>query len=322
MGWRFRRSIRIAKGVHLNISKSGLGISAGVKGLRVGVGPRGPYTSAGIPGTGLYSIQYSPSGRRNGSGNEVSPPDAIAPGGCAIGCGGILAVAGIALIFGEPTTGIVTLLIGLAVVAYGLANPARRAHKLYQEANRKLAAAIAAHESGRHDEALDLADEAKRMLPEDDPAADSVKGYILTAVQRYAEAIPCLEGARQQGADQPIIPLLLATAWHGNGRSHEAIELLQSIPEDHPKHLVALILLASIFDEIGQIETAVEVLKRAPLQKRKLDEQLLAVHYSLGDYYVKLGEKKSAIRHFRRVYAHDTEYRDVRQQLEAIGGLP
>lgn len=55
---RFRRSIRLAKGVRINFSKSGLGISVGTRGFRVGVGPRGAYRTIGIPGTGLYDTQY------------------------------------------------------------------------------------------------------------------------------------------------------------------------------------------------------------------------------------------------------------------------
>jgi hypothetical protein len=43
----------------LNLSKSGLGISAGPRGLKVGMDARGrKYVSAGIPGTGLSSRQY------------------------------------------------------------------------------------------------------------------------------------------------------------------------------------------------------------------------------------------------------------------------
>lgn len=56
---RFRRSIKILPGVRLNLSKSGLGISVGPRGLKVGMDARGrKYISAGIPGTGLSSRQY------------------------------------------------------------------------------------------------------------------------------------------------------------------------------------------------------------------------------------------------------------------------
>lgn len=49
MGFYIRKSFR-AGPVRLNLSKSGLGISAGVKGLRVGSGPRGNYVHAGRGG--------------------------------------------------------------------------------------------------------------------------------------------------------------------------------------------------------------------------------------------------------------------------------
>ncbi len=58
MGWNFRKSIKVGKGVRINLSKSGVGISAGVKGLRVGANKRGVYTSQSIPGTGLYKREY------------------------------------------------------------------------------------------------------------------------------------------------------------------------------------------------------------------------------------------------------------------------
>ena len=55
MAWGFRRSLKVAGPLRLNFSKSGLGMSLGVRGLHVGVSPkRGPYLRAGVPGTGVY----------------------------------------------------------------------------------------------------------------------------------------------------------------------------------------------------------------------------------------------------------------------------
>jgi Protein of unknown function (DUF4236) len=59
MGIRLHRSIKVAPGVRLNFSKSGVGVSAGPRGLKVGVDATGhKYVSAGIPGTGLSSRHY------------------------------------------------------------------------------------------------------------------------------------------------------------------------------------------------------------------------------------------------------------------------
>lgn len=54
MSLRFRRRVRIAPGVSLNISKTGLGVSIGPRGAKVGIGPRGLHQSIGLPGTGVH----------------------------------------------------------------------------------------------------------------------------------------------------------------------------------------------------------------------------------------------------------------------------
>lgn len=53
MGLRFRKSIKICKGVKVNISKSGLSLSVGTKGASVNFSEKGTRVSAGLPGTGL-----------------------------------------------------------------------------------------------------------------------------------------------------------------------------------------------------------------------------------------------------------------------------
>jgi hypothetical protein len=58
MSLRFRRSIRIAPGVHVNLGFDGAGLSVGPRGLHFGVNRRGIYTSAGIPGTGIYAVHH------------------------------------------------------------------------------------------------------------------------------------------------------------------------------------------------------------------------------------------------------------------------
>ena len=52
---RFRKRVKIAKGLNLNVSKSGLSLSAGGKGLSTTVGTKGAYVNYGIPGTGVYN---------------------------------------------------------------------------------------------------------------------------------------------------------------------------------------------------------------------------------------------------------------------------
>lgn len=71
MGLRFRRSIKLAPGLRLNLSKSGLGMSVGARGASISVGSSGVYANAGIPGTG-FSIREKISGTSAQSSNTRS----------------------------------------------------------------------------------------------------------------------------------------------------------------------------------------------------------------------------------------------------------
>lgn len=67
MGLRFQRRIKIAPGVTVNLSKSGIGASVGVRGARYGVNPKGQtYKSVGLPGTGLSYRTVEPASPQPG----------------------------------------------------------------------------------------------------------------------------------------------------------------------------------------------------------------------------------------------------------------
>ena len=65
MGLRFRKSVKICKGVRLNFGKSGASLSFGSKGFRYSIHTSGRRTaSVGIPGTGIYYSQSVGGGTR------------------------------------------------------------------------------------------------------------------------------------------------------------------------------------------------------------------------------------------------------------------
>nr|DAF59935.1 MAG TPA: Protein of unknown function (DUF4236) [Siphoviridae sp. ctGz830] len=54
MDLRFKKSVKLGKGLKLNVSKNGLSVSAGVKGARVSMNSKGKVKgTVGLPGTGL-----------------------------------------------------------------------------------------------------------------------------------------------------------------------------------------------------------------------------------------------------------------------------
>jgi hypothetical protein len=61
VGFRFRKSLRLAPGFRINLSKNGLSsLSIGKRGAIFNVGAKGEKVTVGMPGTGLsYSRQIS-----------------------------------------------------------------------------------------------------------------------------------------------------------------------------------------------------------------------------------------------------------------------
>lgn len=73
MGFRFRKSIKIAPGVRINISKKGLSsLSVGRPGATVNINRKGTRTTVGIPGSGLSHSSYS--AHNKPSRKTSSPP--------------------------------------------------------------------------------------------------------------------------------------------------------------------------------------------------------------------------------------------------------
>lgn len=133
MAFIFRKSMKIAPGVKLNFSKSGLSsVSFGGKGGRVTVGAKRTTTTVGIPGTGIrYQHSYSNSSRRNTVGLNKEPKviannynsSAQTSTGTQLGCcslliGGVLFLG--FLMGGNPDWAIGSLAVGLAVYVWGM----------------------------------------------------------------------------------------------------------------------------------------------------------------------------------------------------------
>lgn len=69
MAIRFRKRVKIAPGIRLNISNGGVSTSIGKPGATVNVGKNGVTGTTGLPGTGL-SVQ-----KKLGNGERPSQPD-------------------------------------------------------------------------------------------------------------------------------------------------------------------------------------------------------------------------------------------------------
>lgn len=114
MGLYLKKSFR-AGPVRLNLSKSGLGLSAGIKGARIGCGPRGSYVHAGR--NGLYY-------RKHLSAHPSTSKSSGEDSGCA-GCGTLLLIVsavlvGIWLLANPAIFGAMTIVVASSFAIIGL----------------------------------------------------------------------------------------------------------------------------------------------------------------------------------------------------------
>ncbi len=89
MALKFRKRMRLFPGFYLNLSKSGMSATVGLRGFNVNVGKNGTYLNTGIPGTGLYDRQRIGGGASASSTPALHPqptptPQAVIPEGTEI----------------------------------------------------------------------------------------------------------------------------------------------------------------------------------------------------------------------------------------------
>lgn len=81
MKFRFRKRIKIAPGIRLNISKSGVSTSVGRRGASVNLGKQGTRVSVGVPGSGISSSKLykrKPKNKKNPVPNHATAQTALA----------------------------------------------------------------------------------------------------------------------------------------------------------------------------------------------------------------------------------------------------
>lgn len=99
MGIRFRKSMKIAPGVRMNIGKKSVGVSIGGKGARYSVSSSGrTTTSASIPGTGLSYVSTGSTKKKRST--SAGPIRTGSSRGARVGGIVMLVLAGLALLIG------------------------------------------------------------------------------------------------------------------------------------------------------------------------------------------------------------------------------
>jgi tetratricopeptide (TPR) repeat protein len=340
MTFRMYKRVKLGKGVKLSLSKTGIGISAGIPGARYSVHSSGRTTrTVGAPGTGLYYRKDTHAkGSRPSGGRATAAPTAIAPT--------------------YPKAGIL----------------APKAERLFVQG------VTAYMQGRHADALEAFEDVEARDVGEEHIGEEFFAGMCLVGLDRLDEAIPYLEdvlaselsipdplmtkyriGGAMEISVTPAVPvtvpmsnlgvaLLLAEAYQGTDERQKAIELLESLGAEAPGEPVfalslgdlyseagqwdevvrvtegvqtneddvtlnILVLRASALNELGMSEAALALTKECLRTKKRSSELLRLARYMRGRAYESAGKASLARKEYEKVYAEEASYADVAERL-------
>ncbi|WP_158212389.1 DUF4236 domain-containing protein [Natranaerobius trueperi] len=325
MGIRFRRSMKLGKGLRVNLSKRGAGISLGGKGMRFGVGPKGAYRSMSIPGTGIYAIDYlNKSNRKKSSTSKTArstdnnkdplpmPQDLKSfnyPSLCIILMLILLPFLPIASVF------------LLAIAVYGkkqLANSSKgKARDKFKTGKKALT-------EGDYEKAREVFTELLKI--QEIPQLYPILGELFLKNNEYTKACNYFEKYLDHNPKHIGVKFQYALSLKLANNFDQAINIFQDIlnndlSKEDESRVKVISHLGDCFMKKDNPELALEVLKSGPVRARKLDEDKMYFKYLLGLAYKENGQNDRAITHLQRVYAHDTNFYNVSQLLEELGKI-
>jgi tetratricopeptide (TPR) repeat protein len=323
--FRFRRSIKLGPGVRLNVSKTGIGASVGVRGARRSFHSSGRETSSvGIPGTGLGYVETRSSGKRS----TAAPAEPAAKPG----------------LFAPKHE----KEFYKALQAY-VDGDTERARELFRSASEKdtggrvladdLLAGMLSLSADKPDEAIPHLEEvvsSEVELPDELMRKYGFGGGIklkvtervrvevewsslagaLALVECYQEQGRTEEaiGVLQQLADtdeNPAILLSLCDLYAQTGAWDELVDAAAGTSNEDDVTLEIRLLQARALHEQGMDEAAIDAYKDALRSKKRNLELLKEARYQRGKLLLARGKTAQATKDLQTVYAEDPGYRDV-----------
>ena len=300
MGLRFGKSIRIGKYIRLNISRSGIGFSAGVKGLRIGTGPRGTRFTASLPGTGLSYVKQLSSGKASTRATDVPREEEE-----VAALQHFLAAAET-----EPSAAIMAATL--------LEHDDPRIPQLLEPVvtdDHDFPTALMEKYLDDDQTVIDITRFTSATVPIDGMAAVLLLAESYQAQGRMYDALGVLEEVEELSGD-PAVTLSLCELYAITGRWDGVIDRAQQIPvADDVTFEIALIYGVAMHQK-DLNEAAIRVFSTA-LRKKKgrpatLVQEML---YARALAYEIVGRKAQAKKEFEKLYAENPSFRDVAERV-------
>ena len=341
MSFRFFRRMKIAPGLTLNLSKSGLSASFGPRGAKATLGPRGVRTTAGIPGTGMYYTKHHSYGKSGakGSGRRGTPVPAPEE----------RLTLGFLQRLSVPREE-QALLEGLKRLIRddepGALTQFRQATALPDGA---FLAGFLALKEGHIEEAASLLGELARTQPRLGTVLEkygvvlslslAITGHIQADLRLdrqsvllglvechqlrrdWAAALACLQELRRLAPEDPVVLLSLCELVdevYGDQRdaAQRVVRWTAKVSNDSEVHTALLLYKVRALRRLEMFDAARQTATVALRRKRGREEDLLmALRYERGLVYDALGQRARARRDFEEVYARQPDYEAVAMHL-------
>jgi tetratricopeptide (TPR) repeat protein len=344
MGFRVYKSVKLGKGVRLNLSKTGVGISAGVPGARYSVHSSGrTVKTVGVPGTGVYyrKDSYSKSGRTSGSRSAPAPTTPTYPKA------GVLAPKAEKVF----VQGVTAYMQGRHADALAALRDAEARDTGGQHVGEEFFAGMSLVGLERIPEAIPYLEavlSSDLSIPDPLMSKYGIGGAMgIGVTPAVSVTVPMSNLA---------VALILAEAYQLTDQRQRAIELLESLGAEAPREPVFSLSLADLYiegqqwddivrvtdglqtndddatlnilafrayalNELGMPEAALALTKECLRTKKRNPDLLRFARYIRGRAYESAGKASMARKEYEKVYAEDANYADVAGRLGLAAGV-
>ena len=332
VGFRARKSIKVAPGIRLNVSRSGIGASAGVRGARHSVHSSGRRTTMiGDPIFGVGYMKQTGGGKRRGSRSRsgaqaTRPPQPderpVKPG--------LFAPKGEKRLYKALKANDVDAIVRVGedfppwrVAAYSIAG-----YLLSEDQPERAATLLALVLDSGNDPAsdpfirkylrtkatLDIAPGIEAELPLD---RDTV-GLLLAELRQEAGDLQAAVSAVEQLEPTTYSAVSLAELYTQLGRHEDVIELTEGLKNEDDATALLLVYRAVALRESGFLDGSLEAFKES-LRSRSRGEAIRKLALSeRAITYLAQNKKVMARKDLERILAEDFGYEGVRERLAEL----
>lgn len=336
MGFRARRSIKVAKGVRLNVSKGGVGVSVGGRGARYSVHSSGRRTtSVGIPGTGVSHVSTKTSGSRaKGRSGAGKPRPASVPAAAPVKPG-LFAPKGEKALY-KAVKGALNLveLDGIArehpdfwLASSTLAGLKRAGIEGEEQAARQQLAHVFTYQTAPERDQfltkyLSAASVRVGIAPGVDvelPLTRELVGLTLAELHQAAGDLDAAIDVVEQLEPTAHAAVSLAELYVEAGRHDDVVDLTNGLANEDDVTALLATYRGVALRELGHFEASREALKEA-LKSKKRDAQIRhRALFERAETYEREGKRAQAKKDLERIMAEDAAYPSVRERLAELG---